>query len=92
MEMEGSGLLASRAQASSASPGLAAARTLEPGEQALLASPGPQAARTLGNYIQESNHTSYTSGKSSPKNCVKGILVWSKGSSMLPNTRFPYIP
>ena len=70
MEMEGSGpqgINALWAQASSASPGLAAARTLEPGEQALLASPGPQAARTLGNYIQESNHTSYTSGKSPPK-------------------------
>ena len=70
MEMEGSGpqgINALWAQASSASPGLAAARTLEPGEQALLASPGPQAARTLGNYIQESNHSSYTSGKSPPK-------------------------
>jgi hypothetical protein len=89
VEMEGSGpqgINALWAQASSASPGLAAARTLEPGEQALLASPGPQAARTLepgeqallaspgpqaartlGNYIQESNHTSYTSGKSPPK-------------------------
>ena len=70
MEMEGSGpqgINALWAQASSASPGPQAARTLEPGEQALLASPGPQAARTLGNYIQESNHTSYTSGKSPPK-------------------------